>query len=189
MSPTTFAAALTQAEAQARSTLDVALHERLSAAVSLVRAGRVFQDSAGEWQVDSSSQEGLVYDVNGTCSCRDIHYNKPPKGLCKHRLAMFLSQRVLTLMQQAPGSDDDVNTQPAPEVVSVDTNNLPLPEAGASCNVRVLIAGHEVQWTLRGHAEAEVFERLGALLRRSDVKPVPKPASRPSNWKRGNQGR
>jgi hypothetical protein len=44
----TLTQALTQAEAQARSTLPVALHERLSAAVSLVKDGRVFQDSGGD---------------------------------------------------------------------------------------------------------------------------------------------
>ena len=50
----TFHAALAMAEAQARSTLDLALHERLSCAVALVKDGRVFQTSAGLWQVDSS---------------------------------------------------------------------------------------------------------------------------------------
>jgi hypothetical protein len=100
MSTLTFLQALTQAEAQARSTLDVALYERLSAAVALVQDGRVFQTTDGTWQVDSTSREGLVYSVNGTCSCDEVHFNKPPKGLCKHRLAMYLSQRVMTLMQQ-----------------------------------------------------------------------------------------
>jgi hypothetical protein len=54
MAAPTFPQALTQAEAQARSTLPVELDERLSAAVALVKDGRVFQDSAGEWQVDSN---------------------------------------------------------------------------------------------------------------------------------------
>ena len=98
----TFHQALTQAEAQARSTLAPELHERLSAAVALVKDGRVFQTSTGDWQVDSTSQEGLIYRVNGSCSCQDHHYNKPPQGLCKHRIGMFLAQRVLTLMRQPP---------------------------------------------------------------------------------------
>ena len=98
----TFHHALLQAEAQARSTLDVALHERLSAAVALVKTGRTFQASDGTWLVESTSEAGRVYSVNGVCACSDHHYNRPPQGLCKHRLAMFLSQRVLTLMRQPP---------------------------------------------------------------------------------------
>ena len=94
----TFHAALLQAEAQARRTLDAALHERLSAAVALVKTGRTFQASDGTWQVESTSQVGRVYGVNGTCSCDDVHYNKP--RWCKHQLAMYVSQRVLTLMRQ-----------------------------------------------------------------------------------------
>src|SRR5262245_39142783 len=102
MAPPTFPQALMQAEAQARSTLAPALHERLSAAVALVKDGRVFQTAQGTWQVESTSTEGLTYSVNGVCSCHDVHYNHPPRGLCKHRLSMYLSQRVLTLMAQPP---------------------------------------------------------------------------------------
>ena len=65
----TFTQALTQAEAQARSTLAPALHERLSAAVALVQDGRVFQANDGSWQVDSASNEGKKHTVNGTCDC------------------------------------------------------------------------------------------------------------------------
>ena len=95
----TFHQALTQAEAQARSTLDVTLHERLSCAVALVKDGRVFQTSTGLWQVDSSTA-GVAYSPNGTCKCDDYHFNKP--RYCKHQLAMFLNQRVLSLMRQPP---------------------------------------------------------------------------------------
>jgi hypothetical protein len=102
MNHLTFTQALTQAEAQARSTLDVALHERLSCAVALVKAGRVVEHSAAGWQVDSSSREGVTYTVNGTCNCDDVHYNQPPKGLCKHRLAVYLCRRTMQLMQQPP---------------------------------------------------------------------------------------
>src|ERR1700750_314990 len=96
----TFVQALTQAEAQARTTLPVELHERLSAAVALVTDGRVFQTTDGTWQVDSTSREGLVYSVHGTCQCNDLHYNKP--RWCKHQLAMLLSQRVMFLLQRPP---------------------------------------------------------------------------------------
>ena len=102
MAPLSFSAALIQAEAQARSTLAPELHERLSAAVSLVTDGRVFQATDGTWQVESASSQGLTYAVNGVCTCDDVHYKKPPQGLCKHRLSVYLARRVAQLMQPPP---------------------------------------------------------------------------------------
>ena len=46
------------------------------------------------------TQADVTYTVNGACQCSDHLYNKPPQGLCKHRLGMFLSQRIQTLMQE-----------------------------------------------------------------------------------------
>ena len=115
-----FTQALEQAEAQARSTLAPALHGRLSDAVALVQNGRVFQTSTGEWQVDSTSRTGLTYSVNGSCTCDDHHFNKP--RWCKHQLAMFLSQRVCTLMQPPAPQSPAVETEPPPP---------PVPEAPA----------------------------------------------------------
>jgi hypothetical protein len=146
-----FSAALLQAEAQARSTLPVELHERLSCAVSLVHDGKVFQMTDGTWQVSSSSQEGRVYSPNGTCSCDDLHFNKPPQNLCKHRLAMFLSQRVITLMQQPPKPVVPVPVDPetVPEVfpdndpeepaVPPPDPAAPLPEAPHSIDARHIV--------------------------------------------------
>ena len=179
-----FHQALLQAEAQARSTLDVALHERLSAAVALVKAGRVFQTSAGDWQVDSSSTAGLTYTVNGTCTCEDHHYNHPPQGLCKHRIGMFLAQRVLTLMRQPPQpvvpelvepwpDNDPENVAPAvepePAPASPAVPPAPLPEAPASVNVRLTIDGRDCQLTLRGVSEEDVLLRLERILVRYPV--------------------
>lgn len=189
MSGLTFTQALLQAEAMARSTLDVALHERLSCAVALVKNGRVFQETDGTWQVDSSGTEGLTYSVNGQCSCEDYHYNKPPKGLCKHRLAMFVAQRVWTLMQQpaAPVAilssnelkivvPDEAQTDEHPEVVAkCDNFPPPLPEAPASVNVRVTIQGRECQITLRDSDEARLLARLQAVLAQFPVEAKPQP--------------
>ena len=147
----TFHQALVQAEAQARSTLDVALHERLSAAVALVKTGRTFQSNDGTWQVESTRQTGRVYSVNGTCACEDHHYNHPPKGLCKHRLAMFLSQRVVTLMRQPPAPvvpegmevwpDNDAE-EPAPAGVGrTDTPAVPEAPGGIDPRHIVMIQG------------------------------------------------
>lgn len=178
----TFSQALDLAESQARSTLDPVLAERLSCAVSLVKDGRVFQASDGSWQVDSTSREGLVYTVNGTCSCDDVHYNKPSNGLCKHRLSVYLARRVQQLLDQPPAPvvptvvepwpDNDV--EPAPKVV-VRPGSLPtpLPEAPASVNVRVTIGGRECQLTLRDHDETRLLERLQTVLKQYPVEPKP----------------
>ena len=151
MAPLTFSQALLQAEAQARSTLAPELHERLSAAVALVTDGRVFQATDGTWQVDSSSTQGLTYSPNGTCHCDDVRYNHPPKGLCKHRLAMFLSRRTMQLLHQPPVPvvpetvpepflDNDIESEPAPAPTRPP---VPVPDAPHGIEARhiVLIQG------------------------------------------------
>jgi hypothetical protein len=62
----------------------------------------------------------------------------------------------------------------------------PLPEAPASVNVRVLLAGHEVQLTLRGTDEGQVLQRLQEALARPDVRPLPKPAPKAGAWRKGH---
>ena len=187
MSHLTLTQALAQAEAQAHSTLPPELHERLRGAVALVKEGRVFQTTAGAWQVESTSPAGLTYTVNGTCACQDAHYNHPPQGLCKHRLAMFLSQRVLSLMQppaapgvpadgQAPREVPGYTQRPAPDAVG-STDTTPLYEAPASCNVYVTISGHRVQVTLRDSDEQHMLERLAVLLQQYPAPQVPVQAS------------
>jgi hypothetical protein len=106
----TFHQALAMAETQARHTLPSTLDARLSGAVALVKEGKVFQNTDLTWAVASATTEGLTHTVNGTCTCPDSTH-QAPKGLCKHRLAMFLARRALELMQtpQAPvvPEDDD----------------------------------------------------------------------------------
>ena len=189
MTTLTFHQALTQAEAQARSTLDAALHERLSCAVSLVRDGRVFQTSAGLWQVDSSTTAGLTYSVNGTCSCEDYHFNKP--RYCKHQLAMFLSQRVLSLMRQPaapvvpelvePWPDNDPEGEPAPSVETPPAPAAPaadpaLPEMPLSLTLKGTLGGVDALLTVRGRDAAEFQANLAAVRGLLDA-PASPPAS------------
>ena len=187
MSTLTFHQALLQAEAQARSTLEVALHERLSAAVALVIKGKVFQTSTGLWQVDSSSRSGVAYSPNGTCKCDDHHFNRP--RYCKHQLAMFLAQRTMTLMRQPaapvvpelvePWPDND--PAPAPQSPPVEPAPSPapgLPEAPASANCHIMIEGRQVQVTLRDTDESRLLQRLTTLLKQYPGQaPVSPPAS------------
>lgn len=185
MGTITFSQALLQAEAQARSTLDPALHERLSCAVALVKDGRVFQTSTGAWEVDSASTEGLVHNVNGTCSCHDAHYNHPPQGLCKHRLAVALAKRAQQLLAQPPQPvvppvepwpDNDHEAAP-PALAPAASAPPPLPEAPASVNCHITVAGRQVQLTLRDTDEVRLLARLAAVLARLPVES--KTASQP----------
>jgi hypothetical protein len=148
MSRLTFTHALQHAETLARAALEPALHQRLACAVTLVKDGHVVPSTDGTWQVHSSSTAGLVYTVNGTCTCDDVRFNAPLKGYCKHRLAVLLSRKVVQLMQPTP---------PA------------LPEAPASVNVLLTIDGRQVQLTLRDHDEERLLERLQAILLRYPV--------------------
>jgi hypothetical protein len=47
---------------------------------------------------------------------------------------------------------------------------VPLPEAPASCNVYVMLAGRKVQLTLRDSDEQRLLARLEALLKRFPAK-------------------
>jgi hypothetical protein len=186
MAPTTFTETLAHAAMLATQALPETLHARLADAVVLVRDGHCFQTDAGDWQVDSSETEGLTYRVNGQCSCHDFHYNKPERGLCKHRLSVFLSRKVAALMTVAQtGTEVPADPQahevagnsrtPQAEVVTLGYN---LPEARASVNVRLVVGGHEVLWTLRDHEEGRLAARLERLLAQY---PAPQPPSAPAS--------
>ena len=65
-----------------------------------------------------------------------------------------------------------LTSTPAPEQSAAADSQAPqaaLGEAPASVNVRLQIAGREVQWTLRDHDEARLAVRLEALLARYPV--------------------
>ena len=167
-----FHQALEKAEGQARRSLVPALHPRLTDAVELVQGGRVFQASDGTWKVDSTSSQGLTYTVNGQCPYNYCYYNKPLQGLCKHRIAVYLSRRVYELMVVRPDGIGLAESAPARDAVSTADTTPPLPEARASVNLRLVIGGREVQWTLRDHDEVRLATRLEALLARY---PMPAP--------------
>lgn len=170
MSHLTLTQALIQAEAAARSTLPPELHERLSCAVALVKDGRVFESSDGSWQVGSTSTIGKTYRVNGQCDCDDSHYNHPPQGLCKHRLAMFVSQRVRSLMTQPPAPVVPAPSQMAQEPLALPQTTgdtaptAPLPEAPVSITLKATLHGYETLVTMRGHDFASVQVQVEAAV-------------------------
>jgi hypothetical protein len=104
----TFTQALERAELVARQALPPEAHERLSAAVAIVRSGGVFQDDQGHWEVSSTSEPGKVWSVNGSCSCPDSVYRG---RACKHRMAVRLAKLATTILEEVaqtptPALDD-----------------------------------------------------------------------------------
>jgi hypothetical protein len=150
---------------------------RVDKAVALVLAGDVAgQEGDGSWRVGSCTDPLVTHRVSGTsCSCDDNQYGKAPRGLCKHVLAVMMQMRVQELLPQAPAvewpPDEELAVESGTEVHPVSTSTLP--EAPASVNVRLMIAGRDCQLTLRGVSEAEVLTRLEAVLRRYPVSTPP----------------
>jgi hypothetical protein len=158
---------------------------RVDKAVALVLAGDVeAQEGDGAWRVGSCTDPLVTHRVSGTrCSCDDSQYGRAPRGLCKHVLAVMMQMRVQALLPQAPAvewpPDEELAPESTPEVHPVST--FPLPEAPASVNVRLTIAGREVQWTLRDTDEARLAVRLEELLQRyplPQASPEPEPERR-----------
>jgi hypothetical protein len=134
-----------------------------------------------------SSDAQKVYHVNGSCDCSAGQYGRD----CKHQHAWKLYQYISKKQAPAPvvpdviepWPDNDPEEAPEPQPAPV-----PLPEAPASVNVRVTIAGREVQWTLRDTDEARLAERLEALLRRYPLQSPPQaPASQGKDFCRVHQ--
>ena len=159
----------------ARQALPEVLHERLSCAVALVRSGACMLKADATWEVQSATTEGKTYAVNGSCSCEDARY-RAPLGRCNHKLAVFLSRKILKLTH----AQAHVTAEAPQEVVK----NSSLPEAPASVNLKVLLHGHEVMVTLRDHDEGVLLARLQEFLKSPSIKPVPKTQPR-QQWRKG----
>jgi hypothetical protein len=153
---------------------------RVDSAVKMVLAGDVELLADGTAKVASQSNGTTAYHVvNRHCDCRD--YEKAPHNFCKHRLSAAISRRAQDLTK-AQASNGQAEAPPAPDPapaqvdarVQADVPTAPLPEAPASVNVRLEVAGRQVQLTLRDSDESRLLQRLEAVLQRFPVadKPV-----------------
>src|SRR5438128_1892538 len=118
---------------------------RVDSAVKIVLAGDVELLADGTAKVASQSNGTTAYHVvNGHCDCRD--YEKAPHNFCKHRLSAAIARRAQELTRAK--LDAPVNGQvesPAPPQASSVVPPSPLPEAPASINVHLELAGRQVQ--------------------------------------------
>ena len=139
---------------------------RIDSAVKMVLAGDVELQPDGTAKVASQSNGQTVYHiVNGACDCKD--FPKAPRGFCKHRLGYAIAKRAITLAKQKLEQlDGTANGQQPAEAPKADAPVMALPEAPASCNVYVTLAGRKVQVTLRDSDEQRLLARLEKLLQR-----------------------
>jgi hypothetical protein len=115
-----------------------------------------------------SSDAQTTYTVNGTCSCQAGQHGKG----CKHLQAWKLYQYVVGKLAaqepqaSAPSSQASGETSHGPDASTA------LPEAPASVNCHLTIAGRQVQLTLRDSDEGRLLQRLAAVLAQY---PAPQP--------------
>jgi len=146
---------------------------RVESAVKIVLAGDVELLPDSKAKVASQSNGTTTYHVvNGECSCKD--YPKATQGMCKHRIAYGIYKRAMTLTKQKLEAQLDHPNGPethqiAPQLTinqRDDVHKHSLPEAPASANCYIDIAGRKVQVTLRDSDEGRLLNRLEALLTR-----------------------
>jgi hypothetical protein len=155
---------------------------RVDSAVKIVLAGDVELLADGTAKVASQSHGQTSYHiVNGSCDCKD--YSKAPSNWCKHRIAAGMAKRAYPLakskLEAATAKQNGSSTlsveQPQGEAVST------LPEAPASANVHVTLAGRQVQVTLRDSDEQRLLARLEKLLQRFPAEEEPE-QGQPEGW-------
>ena len=151
---------------------------RIEKAVSLVIAGDVDMLGDGTARVASQSHGQTVYHiVNGHCDCRD--YEHAPEAWCKHRLAHAIAKRAHPVAR----AKLEAGTNGHATVVRRPVPATSLPEAPASCNVYVTLAGRKVQVTLRDMDEERLLGRLEALLTRFPAEEAPQAEqAQPEGW-------
>jgi hypothetical protein len=182
--------AVAEIAAKAKQTLPEC-NGRVDSAVKIVLAGDVELLADGKAQVASQSNGQTVYHVvNGECACKD--YNKAPSGWCKHKIAAGIQKRATMYAKQKLAQLDggsngqaDLPRQPTPAQpqASPVATSIPLPEAPASANCYVTLAGRKVQVTLRDSDEQRLLERLETLLQRFPAETEPEgEQAQPEGW-------
>jgi hypothetical protein len=164
------------------------LNGRLTKATRLALMEDVALHDDGSATVSSASDPTRHYRiVEGTCTCRD--WEQAPEHLCCHRLAVGFQRKVHELLPPAPeppaalplATQADIDQCVHASVSeALSTLQPALPEAPASVNVRVTIAGRECQLTLRDTDEWHLLQRLEEVLQRFPQTATPPASPAPS---------
>lgn len=167
-----FRETVAQVAEKAKAILPTAVNGRVEAAVKLVLQGDVEPQEDGTIRVGSSDPTRYYVLTGQACTCTDFTQGKAPQGWCKHRVAAGIAKRVNEMLAALPA--------PAPEPTPV-----ALPEAPCSINFKGMLHGYEMQFTIRDADESRLLARLQTLLKTPGLRPVPKPAPRHSQWRKG----
>jgi hypothetical protein len=195
--------AVAEVAAKAKQTLPEC-HGRVDSAVKIVLAGDVELLADGKAKIASQSNGTTQYFVvNGTCECKD--FPKAPSGWCKHRIAAGMQKRAAALVQRqlhgastgqaealSPPVPAPPDAPPAPQAAAAAPTQpavppAPLPEAPASVNVHLELAGRQVQLTLRDSDEGRLLARLDAVLQRFPLVVTPTSMQAPAGQDRGER--
>jgi hypothetical protein len=161
-----FRALVADVAARAKAILPQAVNGRVEKAVALVLQGDVEPQADGTITVYSATDATRRYVLQGTsCTCADYERGQAPEGWCCHRIAAGIAKRVGELLPPAASPD-------------YQEKSTPLPEAPASVNVHLVIAGKQVQLTLRDHDEVRLLARLEEVLQRYPAPQAPAQAPR-----------
>jgi hypothetical protein len=156
-----FRETVAQVAEKARAILPQAVNGRVDSAVKLVLAGDVEVLDDGSIQVGSSDPTRYYRLVGTTYTCTYYTQDKAPQGWCKHRISAGIEKRVRELLAALP----------APTLEAPSVPPAALPEAPASVNVHLTIAGRQVQLTLRDTDETRLLQRLQAVLAQYPLPP------------------
>jgi hypothetical protein len=133
-----------------------ALNGRVAKGVKLALLGDIELHADGSSTVMSSSDPTRRYEIReGTCTCRD--WDQAPEHLCQHRLGAGFLRKAQELCPQVGHDGEGPPTVETRQIAQ-------LPEAPASVNVRLTVAGREVQLTLRDTDETRLLARLDTVL-------------------------
>ena len=147
-----------QGEVARMQTLHPERTGELARATAMIVHGQVLPspDDPATGQVLSSDLH-TTYSVNGTCSCQAGQHGKD----CKHQHAWKLYRYIQDKVDAQDATSPDGVTTDTPPVPDVATG---LPEAPASVNCHLTIAGRQVQLTLRDVDESRLLQRLQTVL-------------------------
>jgi hypothetical protein len=130
-----------------------------------------------------SSDGHTVYHINGVCDCDAGQHGRACKHVYGWRLYQYVQRKLDTQVAQTTQEPTAASQTPVDTPAALDAST-PLPEAPASVNVRVQIAGRDCQITLRDTDEAPLLLRLQTLLERYPMPtpPTSSPQARGKGW-------
>ena len=122
-----------------------------------------------------SSDGHKVYHVNGVCDCDAGQHGRGCKHVHGWRLYQYIQRKLDAQARQTaqePVSPPQTTGDTSAAVVASTT----LPEAPASVNCHILLAGRQIQLTLRDTDETRLLQRLAAVLQQY---PAPQASTTP----------